>query len=160
MKRLRSSLLSLTLLLCCFTFARAESGIPDAPVDSLSRGPYRFHQTMMKAEQAAADVHVQPLSHSVLAPLLRSSLPQVAREISVLAVGDIMPGTNYPRESYLPPDCRALFGPVKAADPFGRYCHGKPRRGLFFLRRHTEKLQGHHKLLCFQDARRIHQRNP
>jgi poly-gamma-glutamate capsule biosynthesis protein CapA/YwtB (metallophosphatase superfamily) len=34
-------------------------------------------------------------------------------DITIMAVGDIMPGTNYPSESYLPRGCSALFLPVK-----------------------------------------------
>ncbi|MFW5820484.1 MAG: CapA family protein [Bacteroidota bacterium] len=36
------------------------------------------------------------------------------RQITIMAVGDIMPGTNFPSESYLPPSCENLFLPVKA----------------------------------------------
>ncbi len=35
------------------------------------------------------------------------------RVVSILAVGDIMPGTDYPSDKYLPSDCRALFFPVR-----------------------------------------------
>lgn len=33
--------------------------------------------------------------------------------VTIIAVGDIMPGTDFPSEKYLPPDCDALFSPVR-----------------------------------------------
>ncbi len=55
-------------------------------------------------------------------PLLKSHLKDtviivdldlIPASISIVAVGDVMPGTNFPDDSYLPGSCSALFDPVR-----------------------------------------------
>lgn len=51
---------------------------------------------------------------TVLLFLIFSLSYSQSRQISILAVGDIMPGTNFPSEKYLPPDSgKNIFTPVK-----------------------------------------------
>ncbi|MCF8224523.1 MAG: CapA family protein [Bacteroidales bacterium] len=40
-------------------------------------------------------------------------VPAATDTITIIGTGDVMPGTNYPDESYLPPDCGQLFKPVE-----------------------------------------------
>ena len=78
--------------------------------------------------QAIADsvkvdsIHVDAFpmdSISVDSVSVDSILPQalVIDTITVIGTGDIMPGTNYPDNRYLPPgnNCAALFDPVRKA---------------------------------------------
>ena len=74
--------------------------------------PHSFHDEMLEIERSYSIVHITPLNDSLIILKIRHGLPGPGKQISIIAVGDIMPGTNYPKESYLPPDCSALFGPV------------------------------------------------
>ncbi len=96
----------------------ASAGSQDFPVPEQFRDTSRippgdFHKRMMELENAAQHNFIGPLDESTVIRALRSNISPAARVISIIAVGDIMPGTNYPKESYLPPDCHALFDPVR-----------------------------------------------
>ncbi|MGC9343544.1 MAG: CapA family protein [Bacteroidales bacterium] len=52
------------------------------------------------------------LDSLVIKDVLLANVALPPRTLKIMAVGDIMPGTNYPSESYLPFSCHALFAPV------------------------------------------------
>ncbi len=72
----------------------------------------RFHHVMKHQEALSAFIGITPVTDSLVIHHIARIHTGLPVAISVLAVGDIMPGTNYPRESYLPPDVKILFSPV------------------------------------------------
>lgn len=73
----------------------------------------RFHNEIMKNEIVVIANLPQSLDSSILFGInVHGNLIPV-RSIKIVAVGDVMPGTNYPGTSYLPRSCSALFQPVR-----------------------------------------------
>ncbi len=109
MKRMRYVLFWLVMVSTA-PFARAAAPLQPGH-DSTAVWPESFQRRMMAMEHNIAAVKIEPPDTSfIIADIVsRSSV----KMISVIAVGDIMPGTNYPKASYLPPDVTALFSPVK-----------------------------------------------
>jgi hypothetical protein len=64
-----------------------------------------------KAEGFSASVF-RNLQENDLAAIIQMNIYQISSDISFVFVGDIMPGTNYPNSSYLPPSCKDLFAPA------------------------------------------------
>ena len=111
----------LALLICFFTGAvfagaRVKETLP-VPVtgissDTLQKPPTGFGRRMFLLDSAGAALRIVSLSDSLILNRLPEEVPGLSRQISIIAVGDIMPGTNYPKASYLPPDAAALFRDV------------------------------------------------
>ena len=111
MKRMRFVVM-IVLTLGYLPAINAGFGMPASDVtgrDSLTIPDQVFHQKMMELEKSSARVVIEPLSDSLIILALKNQIPDRKTEISIIAVGDIMPGTNYPETSYLPPDPDALF---------------------------------------------------
>ncbi|MCK4920623.1 MAG: CapA family protein [Bacteroidales bacterium] len=73
----------------------------------------KFHNEIMKKENAVISCLPQSLDSSILFGINIQGNLIPLRSVKIVAVGDVMPGTNYPTTSYLPSSCSALFDPVK-----------------------------------------------
>ena len=72
-------------------------------------------QNIMKwnHEAPSRDVYSR-LDTSAFLEIIDHGIELPLRVIRIVAVGDIMPGTNYPSASYLPRSCESLFNPVRS----------------------------------------------
>lgn len=68
---------------------------------------------MMEAKHLThTNIYTSPDTTDLL-DVLTAGIELPLRTITIVAVGDIMPGTNFPSEDYLPPACDILFNPVR-----------------------------------------------
>lgn len=70
-----------------------------------------FTEIMDVKHRDLPNIYISPDS-LVIKDVLLANVALPSRTLKIMAVGDIMPGTNYPSESYLPFSCHALFAPV------------------------------------------------
>lgn len=125
MIRVKKEIVSFCFYLLFANVGLYASGIPQQPYHYLTNdifvkrevtlsaspdGP-RFHSLMMAKERA--DLQKNRINYSLSLSDFDVALFIPEKEISIVAVGDIMPGTNFPSTSYLPYSCAALFEPVK-----------------------------------------------
>jgi poly-gamma-glutamate capsule biosynthesis protein CapA/YwtB (metallophosphatase superfamily) len=71
-----------------------------------------FSSIMEAKHKKLENIYFSPESLG-LKDVLLTNIIFPPQRIKIMAVGDIMPGTNYPSESYLPSSCGALFDPVR-----------------------------------------------
>ena len=90
--------------------ARLKADLSKDTLEILHPG---FHRMMLEEETTAAYIGIKTITDSVVLQRIAASHVNLPKRLSILAVGDIMPGTNYPKASYLPPDVKALFAPVR-----------------------------------------------
>ncbi|MFW5644393.1 MAG: CapA family protein [Bacteroidota bacterium] len=64
-------------------------------------------------QKPAYDIYTR-LDTSAFLPVIIQGIEMPLPVIRIVAVGDIMPGTDYPSASYLPFSCESLFNPVKS----------------------------------------------
>jgi hypothetical protein len=94
-------------------FAGSQSEINIPPEDTVIYASDGFRKMMLLKESTDfVESDFIPVQQPALRKLFNiESFPH--KEINIIAVGDIMPGTNYPNESYLPYSCSGLFSPVR-----------------------------------------------
>ncbi|MCF8380246.1 MAG: CapA family protein [Bacteroidales bacterium] len=103
--------LSIYFLFLGFSLQAKENGIPPIPDSTIQIS--RFHAEMMSRDKVAHNPLQQILDSTIIIADQIHLAHVTQRSIRIVAVGDVMPGTNYPSESYLPRSCSALFQPVK-----------------------------------------------
>lgn len=72
----------------------------------------KFSGIMEAKHKNLDNIYVSPDS-LLFADILLENVEMPLKSLKIIAVGDIMPGTDYPLESYLPYSCEALFDPVR-----------------------------------------------
>jgi len=105
----RLILISAFLSIISFASIFASDNRSASPVDTIT-GSRRFEALMMS--KIGDGLMPIPLAFDTTI-LLGKKLTVKVRSLKIVAVGDVMPGTNYPFTSYLPASCSDLFNPVK-----------------------------------------------
>lgn len=73
-----------------------------------------FRNLMLSREREGLRFTITPPDSFLITQAWKGKDLVPLRTIRIIAVGDIMPGTDYPDQSYLPPSCSALFDPVRS----------------------------------------------
>ncbi len=73
----------------------------------------KFHSEMMLLDQVGGIYHHKTFDSLFFSEFKLDKNLFSSRSIKIVAVGDIMPGTNYPTNIYLPKSCSGLFDPVR-----------------------------------------------
>lgn len=68
---------------------------------------------MLETELKTSEFVYPGVDSAALAALVKLSPDLLPSKLRFILAGDVMPGTNYPEDSYLPPSCRKLFDPVR-----------------------------------------------
>ena len=99
---------------CCFAFSNSFSHqIPlSLDYETENEDTLRINRMMKSSHHAVVYSIPDILKEELFFNAFNYDSLRV-RVISIISVGDIMPGTNYPSEKYLPSDCSSLFDPVR-----------------------------------------------
>ncbi len=102
----KTSRILVILILLVIPFYSMHSQVP---------GDYSgFRDRMKIKDRAGARLTINPPDSSLIVGAWTGRDLVPLRTIRIMAVGDIMPGTDYPDPSYLPPSCSELFDPVRS----------------------------------------------
>ncbi len=111
---MRIGLALTSILLYLFIFinpVKANVYSDNGTSDSLAI--HHFHLEMMKLDRHGAQIIPDAFDSTFISEFLIDENILPFQSIKIVAVGDVMPGTNFPTTSYLPGSCSKLFDPVR-----------------------------------------------
>lgn len=108
------SLHRIFILLALYTFFifQTEGQTVSIPPPSTAEHS-SFDSLMMFRDRETALIPLKTIDSMIIVEAISEKEGLSPKFIRIVAVGDVMPGTNFPDEKYLPPSCSELFDPVR-----------------------------------------------